>query len=193
MDSGPDTRMRRFLTLTAIAAVALGALAASSERLSAQEIPAMSATYQIEKGTRQGWLIVTVEIPKDCHIYALTQTGSPPPTKIKLAESKQFTVLEAFRADKEPHVVENDSVFGQRVETYEAGTVKLIAPIRVADGVKLEEVTFDLKFHGQVCSAEGCKPIFNHPLTVSFDGFYEPPPPDEKKDGGEKKDKSGPG
>jgi Disulphide bond corrector protein DsbC len=188
MDSGPDTRVRRCLALISIAFFVFGALPASSERLLAQEIPAMSATYQIEKGTRRGWLIVTVEIPEDCHIYALTQTGSPPPTKIKLAESKQFTVLEVFRADKEPHVVENDPVFGQRVETYEAGTVKLIAPISVAEGVKLEEVTFDLKFHGQVCSGEGCKPIFNHPLTVSFNGFYDPPPPVENEDGGKKKD-----
>lgn len=185
MATGPDSNPIRMLALSTAVFLAIAVRPNSCNPLFGQEIPAMSAMYQIEKGSRKGWLIVTVDVPEGCHIYALTQKGSPPPTKIKLEESKEFELLEGFRANKEPHVVEHDPVFGQRVESYEAGKVKLIAPVRIADEFDVEKVSFDLKFHGQVCSAEGCKPIFNHPLKVTFGGFYDPPPPD--KDKGEKK------
>jgi hypothetical protein len=145
----------------------------------AQELPVITAKYQIENGTRKGWLVVTVEIPEGCHIYALTQKGSPPPTKLKLAESKMYTVIEEFRADKRPHVVEFDPVFEQRIETYEEGKVNLLAPIQVADGTDLKKLKVDLKFHGQVCSNTGCKPLFNQPVEVKFGGFYDPPADDD--------------
>lgn len=169
-------------------ALALAALAlsfAAVHPLSAQDEPKISAKYQIEKGTRKGWLIVTVEIPAESHIYSVTQEGNPPPTKIKLAESEQFEILDKIRADKKPHVVENDPVFEQRVETYEAGVVNLLLPIEVVAGVDLEAVKFDAKFHGQICSPSGCKPLFDKPLEVEWAGFYDPPADDEvdKKEG----------
>ena len=71
-------------------------------------------TYQIEEGERHGWLIVNLEIPTGSHVYALTQEGNPPPTKIKLAESDSFELMRGFEANKVPDVKENDPVFGQR-------------------------------------------------------------------------------
>ncbi len=141
----------------------------------AQEVPKITGSYQIEKGTRQGWLIVTVDVPAGCHIYALTQKGSPPPTKLKLAESDAFEMLDQFAADKAPKVIEHDPVFDQRIEKYDSGRVKFLAPVRFADGIDVETVEFDLKFHGQVCSDSGCKPLFNKPVVTSFAGYYEPP------------------
>lgn len=167
--------MGRLLVIVALTAFA------TSATVVAQELPVIKASYQIENGTRKGWLIVTVEVPEGCHIYALTQEGSPPPTKIKVAESESFELLEKFRSDKKPHVVENDPVFDQRVETYEEGEINLMAPIEIADGNDLEKLLVDLKFHGQVCSDSGCKPLFNKPIEVKFGGFYDPPKEDEPK------------
>ncbi len=170
--------IRRFLVVVAILAFA------GNAPIAAQDLPVISASYQIENGSRKGWLIVTVEVPKGCHIYALSQEGEPPPTKIKVAESTTFTLLEEFRSDKKPHVVENDPVFGQRVETYEEGKINLLAPIEIVDGNDLKKLLVDLKFHGQVCSDSGCKPLFNKPVEVKFAGFYDPP-----KDEAPEKDK----
>ncbi len=129
-------------------------------------------TYQIEQGKRHGWLIVNLEIPPGSHVYALTQEGNPPPTKIKVAESESYELLRGFQANKAPHVVEHDPVFGQRVESHE-GKVAFMAPLRVAEGVDLQNVVFDLKFHGQVCNDSGCIPVFNRPVEINFAGFYD--------------------
>ncbi|MGI9519171.1 MAG: protein-disulfide reductase DsbD domain-containing protein [Pirellulaceae bacterium] len=141
-------------------------------------------TYQIEQGQRHGWLILNLEIPTGSHVYALTQEGNPPPTKIKLAESDNFELMRGFEANKAPHVEEQDPVFGQRVESHE-GKVAFMAPIRVADGVDLENVVFDLKFHGQVCNDSGCIPVFNRPVEIDFAGFYEEEEKSGKEDNGQ--------
>ena len=99
-----------------------------------------------------------------------------------VAQGQSATLLEGFRSDKKPHVVENDPVFDQRVETYNEGKIKLLAPIEIANGTDLEKLLVDLKFHGQVCSDSGCKPLFNKPIEVKFGGFYDPPKPDPSKD-----------
>ena len=141
--------------------------------VTAQTEPKITGTYKIEKGTRHGWVIVSVEVPAGCHIYALTQKGSPPPTKLKIADSEDFVLLDKFTADKAPKVIEHDPVFEQRVEKHDAGKVNFMAPIRINDGVDLADLPIDLKFHGQVCSESGCKPLFNKPVETSFAGYYE--------------------
>lgn len=151
----------------------------SSGSLQAQDEPRISGEYKIEKGTRSGWLIVTVEIPNGSHIYALTQQGNPPPTRLQLAESETVAVLEPFRADKPPVVVEHDPVFEQRVEKHDGGKVRFMAPIRVAEGAGIETLAIDLKFHGQICSETGCKPLFNKPVETRFTGYYVPRKPDD--------------
>lgn len=158
-------------------AIALGF--ATLNPVVAQDDFKIEGTYQIEKGQRHGWLILKVNIPEGFHIYALTQEGSPPPTKIKLAESDAFEVMQKFKANKEPKVVEHDPVFEQRVEKY-VGKVALLAPIKIADGVELDDVTFDLKITGQLCSDTGCQMFRNKQVEIDFAGYYEK----EKKEKG---------
>jgi hypothetical protein len=151
-------------------------------QLWAQELPKIEGSYQIERGTHKGWLIVRVDIPEGCHIYSLTQEGTPPPTRLTLAETKSVELLEKFRSDKKPHVVEHDPIFEQRVESHGAGKVSFLAPMRVAEGENLENLTLDLRFHGQVCSDAGCKPLFDHPVKVNFGGYYDPPKPRDQEE-----------
>ena len=138
----------------------------------AQDDFAITGTYQIEKGQRHGWLILNVTIPEGHHIYALTQKGTPPPTKIKLADSKQFKLIKKFTSNKKPKVIEHDPIFKQRMEEYE-GKVALMAPISVAEGVDLDSVAFDLKITGQVCSDSGCMPFTDKAIEITFAGYYE--------------------
>ena len=138
----------------------------------------VEGAYHIEKNQRHGWLILNLEIPKGYHVYALTQKGSPPPTKIDLKESEQFELLKKFEANRKPHVVEHDPVFDQRIETYE-GKIALRAPIRIASDVDLENVDFDLKISGQLCNDSGCRLFNGKSVEIEFAGFYEK---EEKKE-----------
>jgi len=143
--------------------------------LSAQDAEIqLVGSYKIEKGQRHGWLILNADIPKGHHIYALTQKDVPPPTKIKVAKSADFSVAGSFRANKKPNVIEKDPVFETRIEKH-SGKVMFVAPIRINEGVELEKLSVDMKFHGQLCSDEECLPLFNKPISVSFGGYYEKP------------------
>lgn len=142
----------------------------------------IKGTYQIEKNQRHGWLILNLEIPDGCHVYALTQEGTPPPTRLKLEESDQFELLEKFKANKKPKVIENDPIFEQRIEKHE-GKIAFMAPIKIAAAVELESVEFQLKMNGQLCNDSGCQLISDRKIEVEFAGFYE------KEDGEKKKKK----
>jgi len=146
---------------------------ATADRAQAQDNEfKIEGTYQIEKGQRHGWLILNINIPEGFHIYALTQEGTPPPTKIKLAESDDFKLMKAFKANKKPKVIEHDPVFEQRMEEYE-GKVALLAPLKISDGVDLEDVSFDLKISGQLCNDSGCQLFKNKKVEIEFAGYYE--------------------
>ena len=144
----------------------------ATEPLMAQKDIKIQGTYQIEKDQRQGWLILNIQIPKGYHIYALTQVGNPPPTKIQLAKSQDFELLDKFKADKKPKVIENDPIFEQRIEKHE-GKIALLAPIKVAKTADLKDVVFDLHITGQLCSDTGCRPFNNKKIEVEFAGFYD--------------------
>ncbi len=153
--------------------VALFAIAFSvSANVQAQENELkVSATYQIEEGHRHGWIMMKIEIPKDHHIYSLTQEGNPPPSKVVVAESDQFKLMKAFSSKEKPIVIEHDEVFAQRVEKHE-GKITFMAPITVADAADLQNVKFDVKLSGQICSDKGCR-LLKKPVEVAFAGFYK--------------------
>ena len=88
-----------------IGLIAVAISIVSSTQLEAQTKLKLTARYQIEKGTRNGWIVVSAEIPKGNHIYALTQKGTPPPTKIKIAESDDFSVTKKFKPNKKHKVI----------------------------------------------------------------------------------------
>jgi len=177
--------MRLRYLLVPLIAFAIGFLSTLS--LFAQNGLKIEGTYQIEKGKRQGWLIVNLEIPEGHHVYALTQKGTPPPTTIKLEESDSFKVLKKFSSNKKPKVIEHDPIFDQRIEEY-VGKVALMAPIRIADGADLENVKFDLKISGQLCSDTGCQLFKNKEVEIEFAGYYEKDPNDkEEKQGSQHK------
>lgn len=173
--------MRHRYFLVPVLAFLFGML--TTEALLAQQDIKIEGTYQIEKNQRHGWLILNVEIPDGHHIYALTQKGSPPPTKIKLEESDQFEMMDKFKADKKPKVVEHDPIFEQRIEKYN-GKVALMAPIKVADAADLENVEFELKISGQLCNDNGCRLFNNKKIEIEFAGYYEKDEQKKKKSEG---------
>ena len=172
--------MRYHYIWVALLAVLLGSLV--TKPLVAQKDLKIQGTYQIEKDKRQGWLILNIQIPKGYHIYALTQVGNPPPTKIQLAKSSEFELLDKFKADKKPKVIEKDPIFETRLEKYE-GKVALLAPIKFSKTADLKDVVFDLRITGQLCNDSGCQPFNNKKVTIEFAGFYDAKDKKKKNNG----------
>ncbi len=134
----------------------------------------LKATYQIEKGTRQGRIRVVVDMPATWHTYSLTQPSPPGPTEIKVKESKQFRVSGNFAAKQDAKLTEDDPIFGRLEEHYDE--VEFVAPLEVAPGVKAENLQVELQVSCQVCSESTCEFIKKRTLEVEFDGYYEPEP-----------------
>jgi suppressor for copper-sensitivity B len=142
----------------------------------------VTADFQVQKGSREGRLMVTADVPKDWHIYSTTQpkesTGFP--TKIRLAdeEAAPLQIVGPFQADRDPHLV---PVEGKPAKSEEfEGKVTWTAPIKFKEGVDPSAVKFDIKFDALVCrgGAEGaCRPVFEK-LAAKFTGTYEATGPD---------------
>jgi hypothetical protein len=154
------------------------ALAAQQPEVAESRQPVESAIrfvgrFLLERNTRSGYLILKAEIAEGNHIYSLTQKGSPPPTKIAVAESADFRIVGNFHADKRPSVVENDPIFNNRVEKH-TRTVQFFVPLELADGVDPAAVLPELAFTGQVCSEKGvCIPFRNRRIAATFGGYYD--------------------
>lgn len=132
----------------------------------------LSSRFHLVNGTRKGVLILKAEIPKGSYIYALTQQGNPPPSKIKVQKSDQFKITGKFAADRHPKIVKKDPVFNNRLEKH-SKTVQFFVPIELADGVDPDSVAPQVLFDGQVCSEEGtCMPIRSRQIAATFAGYF---------------------
>ena len=133
----------------------------------------ISARFHLQEGTNKGYLVLQFDLAKGSYIYALTQAGDLPPSKIQVIPSDEFEVTGNFNPDKQPIVEENDPVFNQRVEKHK-GKIQFFVPIEVAETVDLAEFQPELVFNGQVCSDMGiCMPLRNKSIKANFAGFFE--------------------
>ena len=165
--------MSRLTSLSIAGCLATLGLGVAVTATCAQERVKFVGEYKLIRGTDQGRLILRAKIVDGHHIYAVTQKGSPPPTKIEIKDSKQFRLDGTFRPDKKPVVVEHDPLFDNRVEKH-YGSIEFSVPIQIAQGVDATRLNVHMKFHGQVCSNRGaCYPLFNKQIPVRFGGYVE--------------------
>lgn len=133
----------------------------------------LTTRIHVQKGTNKGYLIVQADLKKGSYVYSLTQAGDIPPSKLSVANSKQFKMLAGFSPDRPATVVKNDPLFQQRVEKHK-DKVQFFAPIEFAAGVNPEGVVAQVTFNGQVCSDEGfCMPIRDLKLSGKFAGYFQ--------------------
>lgn len=132
----------------------------------------LTSRVHLQKGTNKGYLVVKVELPKGSHIYSLTQKGDARPTKLTATESKQFRLIGGFSADRAP-LTQNDPQLKQVVEKHK-DVVQFFAPIEMASGVDLNNFKTEVKFSGQVCTAQNfCMPIMGDKISGKFAGYFE--------------------
>ena len=104
-------------------------------------------------------LQVTAEIIPNWHVYSLTQKpGGPLKSEIDLKPSKQFTLAGKFQADKQPHIKKYE-FWTMPIEEHE-GKVTWTAPLKISEGIDLEEVVIHGELNGQACETDGvCIPL----------------------------------
>lgn len=129
--------------------------------------------FHLITGTQRGVLILKAEIPEGSHIYALSQKGSPPPSKIVVTKSNHFQIEGKFSADRNPKIVEFDPIFQGRLEKHYK-LVQFYVPIQLTTGIDPAGIHPEIVFDGQVCSDLGvCMPIRGRKIKAVFAGFYD--------------------
>lgn len=131
----------------------------------------LSTRIHLEQGGNKGYLVVKVELNPDFFVYALTQSGEAPPTKLSLGETKQFKLAGKFTPDVSPKIVTDE--FLGRVEKH-AKEVQFFAPIELAPGVDSSDLKYELSFKGQVCGDSSCMPV-KEKLVGKFAGHFKRP------------------
>ncbi|MEM7782998.1 MAG: protein-disulfide reductase DsbD domain-containing protein [Planctomycetota bacterium] len=135
----------------------------------------ISSRIHLQQGTNRGYLVVQMELAKGNYVYSLTQKGDIPATKIKVKKSSQFRQLDQFHPDRPAKVIQDDPIFGQRVEKH-MGKIQFFAPIEVAGGVTVSDISVEVELEGQVCSDEGyCLPIRGSVVRGKFAGYFQRP------------------
>jgi hypothetical protein len=133
----------------------------------------LSARYHLERGTYQGYLILSVELAPGAYIHSLTLNKELSPSVITVAASSAYQVGNPFHPDRAPTVIARDPVFEARMEKH-FGQVQFFVPLEVRPSVDLKQFQVPIEFNGQVCTAEGvCMPLKNQIVQASFAGFFE--------------------
>ncbi len=128
-----------------------------------------NASFATFAGGRTGLLSIETTLAPHLHIYSLTQPpGGPMPTQVKVPAVPQFRLLDSFKEDRAPEVLDPDPVFGTRVEQHSLA-VTFFVPIELAEGVDPQQLTIDLTINGQQCNDQGCLP-FKNPLKAKYAG-----------------------
>jgi thiol:disulfide interchange protein len=118
-------------------------------------------------GTAELFLIATIK-PK-WHIYSITQAaGGPQPTKLSLATSDAYRLLDGFRAAEPPKRKVEPLFDNLTLETHE-GTVLWHAPIRITAGVDPVKLAIRGIARGQVCLGDDRCEQFEIPVAASLD------------------------
>ncbi len=140
--------------------------------LNSQNPYRLTARIHLEAGTHQGYFVVQVELAKGTYIHSLFVDEALNPSKIEVRSNGVIRFLDQFESDLPPKVIEQDPVFGKRMEKHYQ-KVQFFAPISVEVPDQFHKNTIPVLFSGQVCSDQGmCLPIRSKKIEASFSGFF---------------------
>lgn len=129
----------------------------------------MSSEFKIITGKRTGMLEVTAEIVPNWHVFSMKDTNGPIPSKISVAESKDYKLTGKFKPDHKPHL-KDEAGFDEPCEEFE-GIVTWSAPIELADGVEAKDLVINMVFNGQTCQTNGGCIQLSFDVASKFGGF----------------------
>lgn len=136
----------------------------------------LSSRLHLQTGSNKGYLIVRVDLAEGSHIYSLTQKGDARPTKLTVTPSPKFRLLGGFTPDRPAEVTVADPESKQTFEKHKS-MIQFFAPIEVAAETDPSELTAEVAFEGQVCTAENfCMPIMGEKVAGKFAGYFQGTP-----------------
>ncbi len=142
---------------------------------------ALSASYELASGSRNGRVKISAELIPDWHIYSVTQAkGGPTRTDITISGPEGVTLSGDFVPDQGPHISTDDAFPGIKVEAHD-GIVHWVAPFSIAEGVSLKGLTINVLVKGLTCRTGGaCIPLKDK-LEAKLVGTYDEPKPELAK------------
>ncbi|QDU97779.1 protein-disulfide reductase DsbD family protein [Lignipirellula cremea] len=167
----------------------LGGANALGGAMSSRPPITLSASFQMEEGTRNGKVEVCADISEGWHAYAISQPqikdgeqgAAPKATEIELRTDPPGLakiLLSGFKPDVAPKVSPPVEPFTVNIEEHH-GKVVWIASFELADGVDPKELQLFVDLEGQVCSDPefqganaGCQLFPVSTLQAKFHGEY---------------------
>lgn len=139
-----------------------------------------SARIHLQQGSRQGYLVVRVQLKPGESIYDVkakatnsaakkSAASDAPTTSIKLTKSPQWLTVGAFSPDKPAKKVRDPYLGNIKKHT---GTVQFFAPIKLAENIDLKRLKLKVEMSGLVCDQQTCAPL-DKSLTAKFAGYFQ--------------------
>jgi thiol:disulfide interchange protein len=138
--------------------------------------PKFVSQFQLKQGSREGRLTFTLKLPPEWHVYSLTQKpGGPLKSKIKVESVAGVEITGEFLPNRDPKIHHYRDIYGDLPVEEHDGEVVWMAPIRLDDNVKPEELTIVGRYDGLRCRGGAlgqCIPV-SHRFTAKFAGYFE--------------------
>ncbi|MGA2253972.1 MAG: cytochrome c biogenesis protein CcdA, partial [Thermoguttaceae bacterium] len=132
-------------------------------------VPKLDAGFTAPGSDHSAQLFISATLPPGSHTYSITQpSGGPRPTTIKINPSTDMHVIGEVRSVVPPQIEHDEDAFpGLRLETH-SGTVKWVATIQFAPGVRPETIKIQGNANMQLCDAKGCVQPKDYPFTAAL-------------------------
>lgn len=151
------TRLYLLITLSMVCGTLLVASPAKAQFGKPAKEVKLSASILPATDSQPIRLAITATIDEGWHVYSVTQAkGGPRPTKLQLAESKDYQLAGDFTPSKAPVVHVYEDIWPDLNVEEHSGTVTWTAPLKLASGVNPSSLTVNLVAKGQVCNDELC-------------------------------------
>jgi suppressor for copper-sensitivity B len=126
-------------------------------------------------------LFVAVTLPEGANTYSVTQpepgTGHPTRTLIKVRPNDSVPTIGKFQSVERPKMILNGQF--RCVQEEHFGTVKWVAPIQFAAGVKPDSLKIEGNVYMQLCDKSGCVAPKDFPFTAELQADAKPEKPAE--------------
>jgi thiol:disulfide interchange protein DsbD len=132
-------------------------------------VPRFEAGFTAPGPDGSAQLFIVASLPPGVNTYSTTQRpGGPHATRIEVSTTTDVPKIGTFRSLELPRIKYVEDVWpGLPLEEH-FGSVKWVAPIQLAAGVKPETVKIEGKVNVQLCDAKGCVPSKNYPFTAAL-------------------------
>ena len=132
-------------------------------------VPKFDAGFTAPGPDRTAQLFIVATLPPGVHTYSITQApGGPRRTTITVDKSPDVSMIGEFKTVGLPKIEHDEVAFPGLVLESHSGTVKWVAPIQFAAGVRPEAVKVQGNVKMQLCDDNGCAQPNPYPFSAAL-------------------------